>query len=205
MAYLSIILFIVYCWGIGLGLGRFVKESEDFLERNLMRMGIGLGGMLTIGFILNLLRIPLDWKTFLFISAIPIVVLIFRMLKNTNILKYIRNFKINIYPLIMLILFFISLHMYVKGAFDYPYLEDDDSWSHALGVKYVSIEKTVFAGVKSLFHYLDPYPPAYDMLFGILHHPDMTNMDGVKTTADGYYDLLVSNFFHTDCNSVIIT
>jgi len=69
----------------------------------------------------------------------------------------------------MLILFAATLYMYLHGAFSYPYLEDDDSWSHAVSVKYVSIERTVFTGKEILFHYIDPYPPAYDMLLGVVH------------------------------------
>ena len=175
---LSIVLFLVYCWSSGLGLGLLVKESEDFLERNLMRIGIGLGGFLAIGFLLNLLRVPLDWRIFLLISICLIIIKVFLILKKGGkgvsvfgAFKHFKpnNFKLNIYPLLMLILFAVSFYMYGKGAFSYPYLEDDDSWSHAVGIKFVSIEKTVFAGKNNPFHYIDPYPPAYDMLIGILH------------------------------------
>ena len=58
-----------------------------------------------------------------------------------------------------------------------------------MGVKYVSIEKTVFAGsVGNPFHYIDPYPPLYDMLMGILHQ---TN-DSVYWTLKFFNALLVS-------------
>ena len=33
---LSIILFFVYTWGFGVGAGLLVKESENFLERNII-------------------------------------------------------------------------------------------------------------------------------------------------------------------------
>ena len=185
----SIILFFLYLWGFGTGLGLFVKESEDFLERNLMRMGIGLGCMLAAGFLLNLLRVPLDWKVFLFASILLIIARLFMELKKgRHILKNLKLFRVNIYPLVMLVLFFISFYMYDKGAFSYPWLEDDDSWSHAIGVKYVSIEKTVFAGVNNPFHYIDPYPPAYDMLLGILHQ---TN-NSVYWTLKFFNALIVS-------------
>ena len=52
MVYASIVLFFIYCWGIGLGLGKLAKESEDFLERNLMRLGIGLGALVTLGLLI---------------------------------------------------------------------------------------------------------------------------------------------------------
>lgn len=167
---LSIVLFLVNCWSSGLGLGLLVKESEELLERNLMRIGIGLGGFLAIGFLLNLLRVPLDWKIFLFISICLITVKVFFVLKKgKSVFGAFKGFKLNVYPFLMLILFAVSFYMYEKGAFSYPYLEDDDSWSHAVGIKFVSIEKTVFAGKDNPFHYIDPYPPAYDMLIGILH------------------------------------
>jgi hypothetical protein len=67
----------------------------------------------------------------------------------------------------MLIIFLATFYVYHKGAFIYPYLEDDDSWGHAVGVKYVAVEKTVFT--KQGIRYIDPYPPSYDMLLGILH------------------------------------
>ena len=78
--------------------------------------------------------------------------------------------------------------MYHKGAFNYPYLEDDDSWSHAMGVEYVSIEKTVFEKTSVGFHYIDPYPPAYEMLFGIIHQ---TN-DSIYWTLKFFNALIIS-------------
>ncbi|TKJ17343.1 hypothetical protein CEE44_02300 [Candidatus Woesearchaeota archaeon B3_Woes] len=59
--------------------------------------------------------------------------------------------------------------MYVGGAFQYPYLENDDPWDHALSVKYISLEKTVYEPQNFDFQYIDPYPPGYDLLMGILH------------------------------------
>ena len=38
-----------------------------------------------------------------------------------------------------------------------------------MGVKYVSMEKTVFEKTSVGLHYIDPYPPVYEMLLGIMH------------------------------------
>ena len=189
MSTLSIILFFFYTLGFGLGASLLAKESEDFLERNLMRIGIGLGAMLTFGLLLNLLRIPLDWRIFLLASILLISIKLYKNFKKGKIIfKNSKYFSINTFSLIMILLFSASFYMYTKGAFAYPYLEDDDSWSHAMGVKYVSIEKTVFAGVGNPLHYIDPYPPAYDMLMGILHQ---TN-NSVYWTLKFFNALIVS-------------
>src|SRR3989338_4006133 len=167
MELFSIVFFLVVLYGFGSSVSFIEKESDDFLERNLMRFGIGLGVMLLFGFLLNLLRIPLDWRIFLGIGVLILIVKFYLdYRKNRTIMQ---NFNLNLYSILMLILFAITLYMYVHGAFAYPYLEDDDSWSHAMSVKYVSMEKTVFTGKEVLFHYIDPYPPAYDMLLGIVH------------------------------------
>ena len=170
MTAVSIILFLLYTWGFGFGLGSLVKEPKDFLEKNLMRIGIGLGAMLTLGLLFNLIKIPLDWRIFLLASLITISVRVYINLRKKEFALFDKkNFSISIYSLIMLVLFSITFYMYGTGAFAYPYLEDDDSWSHAMGAKYVAVQKTVFAGVGNPLNYIDPYPPAYDLLFGILH------------------------------------
>ena len=110
-----------------------------------MRVGIGLGSFIFLGFIFNLLRIPLDWRIFLFLSVIILLFYLFKNYKSIiNVKPAVKISRSSIMILIMLVLFFITFNMYHKGAFNYPYLEDDDSWSHAMGVEYVSIEKTVF-------------------------------------------------------------
>ena len=186
MELFSIVFFLVVLYGFGSSVSFIAKESDDFLERNLMRLGIGLGVMLLFGFLLNVLKIPLDWRIFL---GLGILILIaksyFDYRKNKTI---IPKFNLNFYSILMLILFAITLYMYVHGAFAYPYLEDDDSWSHAMSVKYVSVEKTVFTGKEVLFHYIDPYPPAYDMLLGIVHQ---TN-DSVYWTLKFFNALIIS-------------
>jgi len=140
---ITIILFFVYCYGLGLGLSRFTKESEDFLERFVMRIGIGLAIIPALGLLLNVLKIPIDWKIFLGLSIISILSYSYNKFRKTNKFEFnINKVNINLSSLLMLILFFITFYMYGTGAFSYPYLEDDDPWSHAMGVSYVSIEKT---------------------------------------------------------------
>ena len=185
MVYITIMLFFVYAFCLGFTVTSFVKNSENFLERNLMRIGFGLAFLPFLGIALNLLRIPIDWRIILALSlAYPI----YHILKHRS--KPQLKFKISISTLsilAMLLLFVINLYIYASGAFAYPYLEDDDPWSHALAVKYVAVEKTVFAGdVK--FHYLDPYPPTYDLLLGLLHQ---TN-DSIYFTMKFFNALIIS-------------
>ncbi|MEK6837233.1 MAG: DUF6541 family protein, partial [Nanoarchaeota archaeon] len=169
---LSVMLFFVYTWGLGFSLTRFVKESEGFLERNLMRVGFGLSAFVVLGIVLTALRIPLDYRIFLLISvAVPAYSIIFKkgykQISKPS-LKTSRLTLSNVNIIVVLVIFFASLYMYGSGAFRYPYLEDDDPWGHASAAKYVSMEKTVLRPQFHSFQYMDPYPPGYDMTLGVL-------------------------------------
>ncbi|HLD72451.1 MAG TPA: hypothetical protein VJA23_02610 [Candidatus Nanoarchaeia archaeon] len=188
---ITIILFFVYLWGLGFSATYFVKKAEDFWERHLMNLGIGLGVFAILSIILNFLHIPLDWKIFLILSLIiPIYDLIQRIKKKELSLPASFNFsnfkltKSNLALLGVIFIVLISFYIYTKGAFSYPYLEDDDPWGHSEGMKYVALEKTAYDPVFTQFYpdkqdqvlsYIDPYPPAYDILIGILHQtsPDL--------------------------------
>ncbi len=142
-----------------------------------MSIGIGLGVFSILSALLNLLRIPLNWWFFLILSLIfPIYDLFRNYKKLLEVKNHFKFTKSNLYALVLLLVFFLTLYMYVKGSFAYPYLEDDDSWEHARSIKYISIEKTAFEPKEALslpghglFHYLDPYPPSYGILLGMLH------------------------------------
>ena len=186
MSYFTIVLFFVYTFCLGFAITSFTKNSGNFLERNLMRIGFGLGFLPFLGIVLALLKIPIDWKIIL---ALSLIYPAYYLIKNKPKPKLtFRITKADLSILAMLVLFFINLYIYASGAFAYSYLENDDSWSHAIGVKFVSIEKTVFAGVGNNLHYLDPYPPTYDLLMGLLHQ---TN-DSVYWTLKFFNALIIS-------------
>ncbi|MCK4589140.1 MAG: hypothetical protein KAT77_01770 [Nanoarchaeota archaeon] len=175
MSLITIILFFLYTWGLGFTATRFIKNSDNFLERNLMRVGIGLGIFPVLTVILNLFHIPLDWKIFFSFSLIIPIISLILLIKNKQI-KFPQKLKVTkstIFILVVLLLFLATFFMYHKGAFAYPYLENDDPWEHAKGIKYVSIEKTAETpqteGKLRFFGYLDPYPPGYEVLMGVLH------------------------------------
>ena len=187
---LSVFLFFVYTWGFGFTVTSFAKKQENFLERHLMNIGIGLGALIAFGLILNFIKIKLHWQIFLAASlAYPLYYLI-RNFKG--IISNIKSPKLKItkYSLsifAMLVIFFVSLYIYEKGAFAYQFLEDDDPWSHSLSAKYVSIEKKLTAE-KPLFHFIDPYPPAYNLLMGLMHQ---TN-DSIYWTLKFFNALIIS-------------
>ena len=171
MSFITILLFFVYCYGLGFAVSSFAKNSENFLERNLMRIGFGLSILPFLVLVLNLAKIPADWRIILALSLAYPAYFIFRNYKNfyfNNLLK-MKITKTDISILLMLLIFAWNFYIYLSGAFAYPYLEDDDSWAHTFGAKYVSMRGNVFAEETSMIRYVNPYPPAYDVVIGVLH------------------------------------
>ena len=175
MSILTIILFFIYLWGFGYSITRFFHNAENVFERNLMRIGIGLGIFPVLGALLNVVRTPLDWKIFLVLSLIIPLFDLFKRIRNKQYSSFsLKLTKTNLSTLLVFIIFIITLFMYVKGSFIYPYFEDDDPWSQAAAIKYVAMEKTTFSDYH-FSNYIDPYPPAYSIILGVLHQtsPDL--------------------------------
>ena len=176
MSVITIILFLIYTYGLGFA-ASYKLQTKDALERHTMRIGIGLGVFVVLTVILNLLHIPVDWKIITLLSlAAPAVAII----KSKQLPKIKPKLtKSSIYFIIVAIIFVFTLSMYVKGAFIYPYLENDDPWSHATGVKYVAEEKN-FRDDTNTIRYIAPYPPGYDAWLGVLHQTSSSLMWTMK-------------------------
>ncbi len=170
MGIISVALFFLYFWGFGFGLLKALKakESSNFLERQIMRTGIGAGALILTAMILNIVNVPLDWKVFLALALLAPVVYLARNFKKLKAPKPSLR-KSDIAALAVLLIFLGSLYMYASGAFSYPWLEDDDPWSHSSGIKYVSVEKTLDQSPYRGFQYMNPYPPAYDFMLALMH------------------------------------
>lgn len=165
MNIVSILLFFTYCYGLGYSLTRFSKTNT--CENHVFRLALGLGSIPCLGIFLNFIHIPLDWRIFLGLSLIlptwDIIQFLFHSQKLNHLFRSPSKTTI-----IVLSLFLLNTSILVYGSFIYPWLEDDDPWSHAAGVKYVAIEKNLNVG-QGILQYINPYPPGYDLLLGVLH------------------------------------
>jgi hypothetical protein len=117
----------------------------------------------------------IDWRIFLIASLLGPAYGLFqnyRKGKKVNFTPTFKLTKLNVAIIIVLIIFAGTFYMYTTGAFSYPYLEDDDPWVYAEVTKYVSVEKTLYRpewAETRIFNYLDPYPPGYALIMGVLH------------------------------------
>ncbi len=173
MGLASVTLFFLYFWGFGFGLLRLLKAKESllFIERQTMRIGVGGAALIIAAMLLNIANIPLDWKVFLVFALLAPIAYLARNFKQLKAPKPTLR-KSDIATIAVLLIFVGSLYMYASGAFSYPWLEDDDPWSHASGVKYVSIEKTLDQSPYRGFQYMNPYPPAYDFILALMHQTE---------------------------------
>jgi hypothetical protein len=173
-SYVSILLFFVYFWGFGYTATLLVKKNaKNWFERNLMRIGLGFGGFSLLGVLLNLLHLPIDWKIFLVASLAGPTYGLWKCYKLKSFtLPSFKLTKSTLSIFVMLLIFSMVFYMYGAGSFKYPYLEDDDPWGHAIAAKFVANTKDLdnpdFLD-SNLMGYIDPYPPTYAMMMGILH------------------------------------
>ncbi|MBT4935439.1 hypothetical protein HOL21_03465 [Candidatus Woesearchaeota archaeon] len=173
MNIVTIILFFVYMWGFGYSVSHIlkIKDTRDNFEKNIMHVGIGMCTFTVVGVILNTLHVPLYWWVFLILSIITVLYTVIKRRKNI-ISDFKLPSKINkkqIIYVILLLLFAFNLYTYASGSLAYSYMEDDDPWVYVREMKYVATEKTLDVDYFRQVNYLDPYPPAYSMMMGVLH------------------------------------
>lgn len=157
----SIIVFFIYLYGFG---KLFFYRRLTLVET----MAIGLAAIPIIALILNALHIPLDWRIFLGLALIAPCYQFLQWWRAGRSWPKIKLKRPSWQTLLVLTVFIFTIAIYCWGPFQYNWFEDDDPWSHAAGIKYIAIEKNLNAP-DGTFQYLNPYPPGYDLLFGILH------------------------------------
>lgn len=158
--------FFLVCWTGGFALTSFWKGHG--YRQTVMRIGVGLALLPFVGMVFNTLEVPIHW----------LAVAVFLGISSFLISLLCRSFSSNAPPAgeeefdhsrkIALALVVLATVVYISGAFSYPWLENDDSWSHAAAVKYITIEKNLDVPPGE-FQYIMPYPPGYDIILALLH------------------------------------
>jgi hypothetical protein len=160
------------------------KRSELSIEYFGMSLGLGLCIWILLVYVFDILGIPLNIYYVLAISLLIPAFHAFRLLTKGGLksgkMKYF-DFSVRKKHIVLLVLafiFIVTLYMYMKGSFRYPYLEDSDPYLHADAATYIQ-ERQTFRHVPEMeFSYLLPYPPAYSSLMGMI---SQTNTDVVWT------------------------
>jgi len=176
MYWLSVIYFFIVTTTTGTLIDLFVKDwKADWLEKLVMRFGIGLAAMSVIGVVLNLLHIPLDYRVFLGAGLFILIGAIFknkpfRSIETGKVVpawtKCWKN-RTFWYTLFMLVLFLVTVKMYVGGTFKYDYFEDTDPWGYTAVADYIGEAKTFSAPYYSI-QYNEPYTQGYQIVMGVL-------------------------------------
>ena len=161
----SLLLFVVlsYCFGYSLYRLFKVEISGKFFDL-ICVLGVGFAALSFFSVILDILHLGIVWYWYLLAFVYPI----FDLVKRKFVFGKFSKKEWMVVGIVLLI-FFVHFGMYMKGAFAYDHLEDDDPWDHAEAVSYVALEKTYRQPSGYKFHYLEPYPPTYDALIAVSH------------------------------------
>lgn len=153
----------------------FSQDDTPFL-RKLLYLGAGLGTLCFLIIFFDVVGIPLDYRIFFVLSLFcPLHFVVFSW--NSFISSLQRFFSFSSYSKKEFFCFsavfvaaIVLFYTFLVGAFAYPYLEDDDPWDHAVAVKYIATEKTYYQpSGEAISHYLEPYPPTYDVLLALFY------------------------------------
>ena len=189
MELLTILYFFTVIFGLGYSTKKLLKldKFRDKIEEIIFLIGLGLSSFVLLCIPLSLIH-GLFWYVFLIISIIIPIYSLGENIKQNKLKLNFSNIGYKNYLIVGLItlVFFV---VYITGAFSYPYLEDDDSWGHAIAAKYVSIEHTYFQPEHMPIHYLEPYPPFYSTLMGVLHQ---VNPESIQWVLKFFNVLLIT-------------
>jgi hypothetical protein len=139
-------------------------KPRGLLESTLLAATVGLGLLPLLLLAMRIVRLPLDVRLVAIIAAAgPILLLV----------KKWRPGKTGVERAICLggalLVGAITVGVLFAGAQNYPWLEDSDPWDHAIGARYVALEKTTAQNPEHrVSTVLEPYPPYFTALMGLL-------------------------------------
>lgn len=194
---LSIVFFVL----ISLGLGWFVYkvlglDSEESISYMFIYAALGLALFTLLSSVLGLVG-GIYWYTYIILMAMPIIG--YFLIRGTGCIMYGSRLeipKIDRHWLIVIGLFLVALVVFEYGAFATPLLEDDDSWQHAAGIRYISETGTYLQPEPRLIHYLSPYPPFYDVLMAMLFQVDSESINTILKVFNALLVALVIPLFY---------
>ena len=196
MSWFSISYFFAVTILMGTLIDFFVRDWQaDWLEKLVMRFGVGLAAISVLGVVLNLLGIPLDYRVFL---GVGILIFLGALVVNRRALaikngKFISGLtqcwksKPFWYGLFVLVLFAVTVNMYVRGSFNYDYFEDTDPWGYTAVADYIGENRTFTVPYYSV-QYGEPYTQGYQIVMGVL---SQTN-DSIYWTMKFFNALIIS-------------
>jgi hypothetical protein len=218
---LAVIIFSIITLSLGysvLSLARTTKP-KNFLLFLLEIIGVGIGTFAFLGIVFNLLHIPLQVYIYLCIALIVPVIDLVYAIKDKQKWKPSVPWNEETICIILLFIIMIALFaLYYKGANAYPYLENDDPWGHAEASLYVaqthtySIDQQV-REINGLYaFYLEPYPPSYDVLMGLMRQLNDSIVWTLKffnvlliTLGLAFFYLLAKVYLKSDLKAIFAT
>lgn len=196
MSWFSIGYFFVVTITTGFLIDLLIKDwRADWLEKMMMRIGVGLAALSVTGAIFNLLHIPLDFRIFLGPGILFCIGAWFRKRHSSTTAD--KNFRTTFrqfwkqrtfwYGFVVIALFVVTMHMYLTGTFAYTYFEDTDPWGYTAVADYIGEHKTFTAPYYSI-QYGEPYTQGYQIVMGVL---SQTN-DSIYWTMKFFSALVIS-------------
>lgn len=166
----TLVIFIVISLGLGYT-ALLLAKPQPVLETLALSFVIGIAILPLLLLLLRALHVPLDVRIIGPLSLVGVAVGMWRRHVGSWKMPAVRAVAICVAIVSMLL---VTKMMY-DGALRYPYLEDDDPWKHAVAARYVAIERTTDQGPVAFAHTLEPYPPYYSAMMGVLHQttPDL--------------------------------
>jgi len=187
---IALLYLLLVSLGLGFAVWKLLKiEEEDPFSRYFMYIGCGIAIFVLSSTVIGYLHLA-NWMVYL---ALTFFLLAFAVKDG---LPKFETPKISKEWLIIIAIFLIHLYVYWSGANAYPWLEDDDPWSHATATRYVSIFQTYIQPEPRLVHYLAPYPPFFDVLMGVLFQVDGGSIQGVLKFFNVFLISLSIPFFY---------
>lgn len=187
---LSIVIFALIVFGLGWGtLALATGRVRTTVEELAIAPGIGLAVFAVLAILFNPIGIPLCGWPFLIAGAALSAAGVVRarvkgarenggkgdspLNNKAGAVPFSPIFsRDDLFLAAAVLLGAVTFLVFLHGAFVDEWLPDDDPWEHAATAKYVALHGTysIPAALRREFTtYLEPYPPAYPVLMGVLH------------------------------------
>ncbi len=164
--------FVVAVGGIGFGAQR-LTDRRSWPERLALALPVGLGLWPMEVLALRLLHLPFDWRLAAALGLAGVALGV----ADRRAAPPLARSRLGAMAAAASVAGALAAVMY-WGATRYPHLEDDDPWQHAVAARWVALQRTTVQPDPPISLVLEPYPPHYAALMGVLHQvdPDLKNL-----------------------------